>query len=251
MEYDAEVSVSVVEPGGAEPFGFHHTERRGFASTIKAVIAAAAFAQLSADERDETVTWTREKVSLSGYSPVTSEHFDDGLTLSELIEASVRYSDNTATNLVLQRIGGPDVVNEALAALGDDVTNLADEEPALNYISEASAANTTTSLAIAQTLQNIVDSDYLEAEDRTLLLDLMSGNATGDSLIRAGAPAGWEIADKSGGAGAIRNDIAVAYPPQGDPVIITILTTRTDRSKPYDDKLVEDAASAVFDALAN
>ena len=45
----------------------------------------------------------------------------------------------------------------------------------------------------------------------------MKGNTTGDKLIRAGAPKGWEVGDKSGaGSYGTRNDIAIVWPPIGN-----------------------------------
>jgi beta-lactamase class A len=89
----------------------------------------------------------------------------------------------------------------------------------------------------------------LSAEDRALLLDWMSGNATGDTLVRAGAPAGWSVADKSGGAGGIRNDVAVVTPPGRDAVVLSILSARNDPEADYDDALVARAAAVVLGAL--
>lgn len=78
----------------------------------------------------------------------------------------------------------------------------------------------------------------------------MSGNATGDALIRAGAPADWTVLDKSGGVGPIRNDIAVVTPPGRAPILLTILTTRTDPAAPYDDALVAAVARLALAALS-
>ncbi len=54
---------------------------------------------------DERVTYTRE--DLVAHSPVTEKHVDTGMTLKELCDASVRYSDNTAANLLFDHVGGP------------------------------------------------------------------------------------------------------------------------------------------------
>src|SRR5690625_6617540 len=57
----------------------------------------------------------------------------------------------------------------------------------------------------------VLGADHLAPADKELLIDWMSANATGDTLIRAGAPTDWVVADKSGGAGPLRNDIAVVF----------------------------------------
>ncbi|MWV48856.1 class A beta-lactamase [Rathayibacter sp. VKM Ac-2803] len=248
-EFDARIGVSAVDTASDRRVSHRQDERFGYASSIKALAAAQFLRAVPAAERDEIVTWTASDVEAAGYSPVTSESIGDGLPLSELVEAAVRESDNTALNLVLARLGGPAALDRGLEELGDTTTEVVDEEPALNTIEPGGTANTTTPSAFTAALGAVALGSALPPEDRALLLDWMSGNATGDALIRAGAPSGWGVADKSGGAGGIRNDVAVVTPPEREPIVITVLTERNDRDADYDDALVARAAAVVLGAL--
>ena len=40
------------------------------------------------------------------YSPVTEKHVDTGMKLGEIAEVAVRSSDNTAGNILFNKIGG-------------------------------------------------------------------------------------------------------------------------------------------------
>ena len=248
-EYDALVGVSALDTGTGRRVDHRADERFGYASTIKAFLAAQFLHDVPAAERDERVTWTQSDVDAAGYSPVTSEHVADGLTLAELVDASVRFSDNTATNLVFDRLGGPTELDTSLAALGDETTEVVNVEPALNDVEPGGTDDTTTPAAFTADVTTILTSDVLADSDRASWVDLLTGNATGDTLIRAGAPEGWTVADKSGGAGPIRNDVAIVTPPGRDPIVLTILTTKNDPDAAYDDALVADAARVVLDAL--
>ena len=108
------------------------------------------------------------------------------------------------------------------------------------------SSNTSTADALAGNLERITTGRWLDGADQDLFMGWMSGNATGDTLIRAGAPDGWEVAEKSGGAGAIRNDVAVLLPPQGGPIVLVVLTERNDPDEEYDDALVADVARTVL-----
>lgn len=78
----------------------------------------------------------------------------------------------------------------------------------------------------------------------------MKGNTTGDKLIRAGAPKGWEVGDKSGaGSYGTRNDIAIVWPPNREPIIIAILSSRDTKDATYNDELIARAAKVVFKAF--
>ncbi|WP_227497353.1 class A beta-lactamase [Planctomonas psychrotolerans] len=250
-EYDATIGVSAGEPATGRSVAYRPDTRFGYASTIKLFVAAEFLRRVPADDRKDVVTWSAGDVKAAGYSPVTADHVSTGLSLENLAEAAVRESDNTATNVLLDRIGGPGGLDAALAQWGDDTTHVARAEPALNEVDLGRTDDTTTPAAFTGNLTQLLNGPILPPDDRALLLEWMSGNATGDALIRAGAPAGWTVADKSGGAGPMRNDIAVVTPPGGDPLVLTVLTRRNDASAAYDDALVAEVAAVVLSAFAD
>ncbi|MEO7124233.1 MAG: serine hydrolase, partial [Lacisediminihabitans sp.] len=76
-------------------------------------------------------------------------------------------------------------------------------------------------------------------------------NTTGATLIRAAVPAGWTVADKTGsGSYGTRNDIAVIWPPTQQPLVVTIMSSRTDRDAATNDNLIAEAARVVVQALS-
>ena len=90
----------------------------------------------------------------------------------------------------------------------------------------------------------------LAPRKRAVLRDLLVRNTTGDERIRAGVPRGWTVADKTGtgGYGTI-NDIAVVWPPKGEPLLIAIMSRRYVRNADYDEALIADTAEYVVTAL--
>ncbi|MFC4554925.1 class A beta-lactamase [Georgenia faecalis] len=248
-EFDARVGVSALDTETGRSVEYRAEERFGYASTLKVFAAAELLREVPPEEREARVVWTQEEVDAAGYSPVTSEHLDGGLTVAELAEAAVRESDNTAMNLVLDRIGGPAGLDAGLAALGDETTDVVSNEPSLNEVDAGGTRDTTTPAAFTAALDALLQPRNLAPDDLATLLDWMSGNATGDALIRAGAPADWVVRDKSGGAGGIRNDIALVTPPGRAPIVVTVLTEKNDRAAEYDDELVARVAEVVIAAL--
>lgn len=248
-EHAARIGVSAFDTGTGQTIAYRADERFGYASTLKAFVAAGFLSEIPATERDTVVTWTQDDIDAAGYSPVTSEHISGGLSLAQLAESAVRSSDNTATNIILRNIGGPAGLQQILRAAGDDTTEVVHDEPALNLIQPGSTNDTTTPAAFTDDLRVFLTGTVLNESDKATLREWMSNNATGDSLIRAGTPDGWDVADKSGGAYGIRNDIAIITPPDRAPIILTILTATNDPHAKYDDRLVADTAQTVLDAL--
>lgn len=249
QQYDATVGVVATDTRTGRSVTYNGDRRFGYASTIKVFAAAEFLRSVHGAARDEVAHWTAADTAAAGHSPVAAEHLADGLSSAQLAEAAVRESDNTALNLVLERIGGPSALGAALADLGDDTTQVAHDEPALNTIEPGSTEDTTTPAAFTADLTKVLDGSTPGTADTALLVDWMSGNATGDTLIRAGAPAGWVVVDKSGGAGGIRNDVARVTPPDGDPIVLSVLTSRNDPAAAYDDALVAKTASVVLGAF--
>jgi len=244
-EYDVRIGVAAIDDAGHR-VAHRADERFGYASTLKTFAAAALLASTSPQERDVVLRWTQADLDAAGYSPVTSEHLADGLTLDQLAEAAVRDSDNMAMNLVMNAVGGPAGLEEFLRELGDDATVVSGYEPDLNTVVPGRDDNTTTPDTLTTALREVLAGDVLPPAERRTLLDWMSDNATGDPLIRAGAPVGWTVADKSGGAGGTRNDIAVVTRPDGSRIHLSILTAKNDPDAAYDDAVVERAARAVL-----
>lgn len=248
-KYDARVGVHAMDTSDGSFVEHRADERFGFASTIKSLAVAELLARTSPDDLDEHVTWTEEDVDKAGYAPVTKKHLGDGLPLEKVAESAIRVSDNAAANIVFDHIDGPQGLDSALEDLGDPTTEVVDVEPDLNVIDHGRTDNTTTPAAFSSDLAELLDPNHLSDEDRAVLVDWMSGNATGDPLIRAGAPEGWKVADKSGHSDALRNDVAIVFPPEQDPIVIAIMTEHNDPDSKSDAALIEDTAEAVLGAF--
>ena len=70
------------------------------------------------------------------------------MTLAALCAAAVEYSDNTAANLLLQTIGGPEGLTRYARSLGDEQTRLDRLEPHLNSAVPGDERDTTTPAAM-------------------------------------------------------------------------------------------------------
>ncbi|WP_181313031.1 class A beta-lactamase [Nocardioides campestrisoli] len=248
QQYDARLGVFAVDTGSGTTVEHRADERFAYASTFKALAAAALLDRLEPEEWDEVVRYG--EADLVDHSPVTEQHVATGLPLRRIAEAAVRESDNTAANLMLDALGGPAGFQRALRAVGDDVTVVARTEPTLNEARPGDDRDTTTPRAFAEVLRAYAVDDALEPAARRTLLRWMSGNATGDALVRAGVPPDWVVADKSGGGGyGTRNDLALVTPPGRAPIVVAVFSDRGEKDAAYDDALVADAAALVVRAL--
>ncbi|MER8024541.1 class A beta-lactamase [Glutamicibacter protophormiae] len=245
-KYDADISVSAVDVATGKSINYRSTDRYLYASTAK-VFAVAAFLEQSTDsEKQQRLSWTKDDVDQAGYAPVTGQHLEHGLTAMEVAEAAIRDSDNAAMNLILEKIGGPSGFDDWLRSLGDETSEVVNQEPKLNIATPGSDADTTTTAAFSSNLAELFQDDHLSPHHRETLLEWMTGNEITRTLSPAGAPDGWNIADKSGGSGALRNDIAIATAPTGGNVALSVFTRKVDQNADYEDELVADATRVVL-----
>jgi len=247
-EFGSRIGVYAIDTGSGDEIAYRADERFAYASTFKALAAAAVLQKNDIADLDRVVTFSSDE--LITHSPVTELHVESGMTLGELAEAAVRVSDNTAGNLLLEELDGPAGFTTALRAVGDDVTQAVRWEAGLNDGVPGDPRDTTSPRAFATDLREFALGDTLTSEKRAMLVDWMSGNATGDTLIRAGVPADWTVADKSGSGGyGVRNNIAVVWPPGREPIVLAVLTTRDSPDATRDDAVVARAASIVAESL--
>lgn len=247
-KYDTRLGIFALDTNTNQTVAYRPDERFAYASTHKVFTVGALLQQNAIADLSERITYTND--DLVNYNPVTEKHVDSGMTLEELSEASLRYSDNTADNLIMAYIGGPSELKKALREIGDDVTNPERFEPELNDVEPGETHDTSTPRALATSLQSFTLGDVLPVEKRELLTDWLKGNATGDTLICAGVPDDWEVAEKSGsGSYGTRNDIAIIWPPEGEPIVLAILSSRDQKDAETNDELIEEATKEVIQIL--
>ncbi|MPY60877.1 class A beta-lactamase [Streptomyces spongiae] len=249
-KFDARLGVYAIDTGTGREVAYRDGERFGYHSTHKALSAGAVLRKYGLNGMNEVIKYSED--DLVHHSPVTEKHVETGMTLSELCDAAVRFSDNTAANLLFDALGGPKGLQAELRKLGDKVTLMERVEPGLSDWVPGETRDTTTPRALAKDLRAYVLGDVLRGPERDRLTTWLKTNTTGDEVIRAGVPDGWVVGDKTGsgsGYGA-RNDIAVVWPPDSAPIVMAILTNRGEADDTYDNKLIAEAASVVADRLS-
>ncbi|MGR3908297.1 PEN family class A beta-lactamase, Bcc-type [Burkholderia sp. SR8] len=218
-------------------------ERFPFCSTFKAMLGAAVLAQ--SVERpgllQQRVTYGQ--ADLVNYSPVSGKHVGTGMTVAQLCEAAIQYSDNSAANLAMKLIGGPSAVTAYARSIGDDAFRLDRWETELNTALPGDVRDTTTPAAMAESMRVLTLGDALPPAQRAQLVAWLRGNKVGDKRIRAGVPAGSQVADKTGtGDYGTTNDAGVIWPPSRAPIVLAVYYTQARADANAKDDVIAAAA---------
>src|SRR3546814_2455605 len=142
--------------------GHRTDERFALCATFKWPLSAVVLKAID----DGKLTLDRRipygKADLLPNSPVTESHVGKGgMTVGDLMEATITTSDNAAANLLLRLVGGPDAVTRQFRAWGDPVTRLDRLEPPLNRVGPDELRDTTTPAAMAALLRTILLGDEI------------------------------------------------------------------------------------------
>ncbi|MGH3771485.1 MAG: class A beta-lactamase [Pseudonocardiaceae bacterium] len=249
-KFGGRLGVYGVDTGSGTTVGYRADERFLLCSTFK-VFAVSAILRLRVQQPgllDRLIRYDQSQ--LVTYAPVTSQHVADGMTVSALCAAALTRSDNTAANLLVQIVGGPPAVTEFCRTLGDPLTRLDRIEPDLNVGAPGDQRDTSTPARMAIDLRALALGDALDPAGRDLFVSWLKANTTGDKLIRAGLPAGWLVGDKTGsGSHGEINDIAVVWPPNHAPLVLTVYTAPTEPKSTAGPATVASAATIVTKAL--
>jgi len=228
------IGVAAVDTQNGGHLAHRSGERFAMCSTFKWLLAAAVLSKVerSGGTLDQPLRFRAK--DLLTHSSVTGSHLAGlagQLSLRDLCQAVVEVSDNTAANTLLRYLGGPHAVTAYARHLGDPSTRLDRIELSLNSNLPGDPRDTTTPVAMIQTMRKVLIGDALSDGSRDLLIDWLKNCQTGLQRLRAGLPAGWIVGDKTGtGDNGAANDLAIIWPPQRAPILIAAFCDAADAS---------------------
>ena len=128
------LGVFAINIGSGRRASYRSGERFPMCSTFKLLMVGAVLWLVDGDREqlERRVAYT--KARLLEYAPVTSKHVGAGfMTVEALCAATIEYSDNSAANLLLHRIGGPPGWTHFARFFGDQTSTLNRTEPNPEY----------------------------------------------------------------------------------------------------------------------
>ena len=229
-------------------FTYRGDEAFPMCSTFK-ILAAAAVLKLHPQKLDSLVRLRSDEIVT--WSPVTEKFVNKCVSVRQLCAAALKYSDNTAANLLLGMVGGPLGLTAFARSLGDSSFRLDRPEPAMNSAEPGDMRDTTSPAAMAVTLDTLLMGTALPLQHRELLRHWLTECATGASRIPAGTPNGWRVGHKTGsGANGTSNDVGILLPPGGTPVILTLYLTQCTAVANGGDEILAETTSLLCLAKA-
>ncbi|GIF73323.1 serine hydrolase [Asanoa siamensis] len=176
---------------------------------------------------------------VGGTGELQHEDFPQDVTLFRLAQYMIKYSDNTATNVLIDYLGGFDPVNALIDSMNQRETVLARK-----MLQPAPPENFTSPDDVISLLGAVHDGDVLGRVNRDLMLSFML-EQTLNNKIPAALPSGVPVAHKTGELPDVSHDVGYYLIP-GTEVAVAFLTSglETDGAE-----TVRELARAVYDYL--
>jgi D-alanyl-D-alanine carboxypeptidase (penicillin-binding protein 5/6)/beta-lactamase class A len=229
--HQGKVAVAVKHLDSGESFHDAEDEEMPTASLIKFMIMLEVYLQVSEGKVKLEDKLTLRKGDMVQGSGILTYHFSEGATFSlrDATRLMIVYSDNTATNMVLDHIGLPSM-NKRMDAWGFPKTKVnakvflgsktsLDPERTKKF-----GLGSTTARETIMLLEKVYEGKVVSKEVCKEMLGHMK--KCDDKLkLKRFLPANIEIAHKSGTVSDAKTDAGIIYLP-GGPVVICVLTAQ-------------------------
>jgi beta-lactamase class A len=209
------------------------------ASTIKLPVLVAFFEDVDAGKirLDELLTMRPELVATESgemqYQPPGSQ-----FTALETATKMITISDNTATNLLIDRLGGKDALNQRFQSWGLTSTSIH------NLLPDVEGTNTSSSQDLVSLLGLVSNGKLLSMRSRDRLLDIMRHTVT-NTLLPSGLGEGATIAHKTGNIGGMTGDVGLVDMPSGKRYLIGVMVKRP-RNDDHGEELIRQASRLTY-----
>ncbi len=179
----------------------------------------------------------------SGSGSLQYKKGDTPYTIGHLAKIMIQESDNSATNMLLEQIGGMEALNAASRKWGLPSTQIS------NWLPDLKGTNTVSAKDMATLLYNLDNPKFLDDRSRYFIKEYMS-NVHNTTLLKAGIPKNAEILHKTGDIGTMLGDAGIIYAPDGKKYIAVILVKRPHND--YSAKtFIQESSKIIYNSIVN
>ena len=224
----ADVGIAALDLNSGQTVSVKGNTPFPMASTLKIAVAALYLAQVDNGRRslDDTI---------------------NGSSARSLMARMLIHSDNRATDILLQDLGGPGAVHDWLRDNG--VKGLRVDRTISQLLSARrdlwDHRDSSTPVAMVDLLKRIYRAELIKPESRNYLLDLMAQCQTGKNRMKALLPFGTPVEHKTGTLDGLTDDVGFITMPDGRRVAVAIFA-RGGRDRP---RTIAESARAIYDGF--
>jgi beta-lactamase class A len=214
------------------------------ASTIKVPILIAFFQDVDAGKisLEDPLTLRQEDIA-DGSGNMQYDNPGKSYTALETATKMITISDNTATNMLVERLGGAEALNQRFASWGLTETAIRNKLPDLE------GTNTTSPKDLGNLMAQVNQGQLVSLRNRDRLLGIMQ-RTENNTLLPKGLGEGATIAHKTGTIGSMLGDAGIVEVPTGKRYIAAVMVKRPNNDERADE-LIRQFSSKVYQYFSN
>ena len=204
------------------------------ASTIKVPILVAFFQAVEDGkvQLDQTLTLKPEHI-VGGSGDMQDDAPGKKYSALEVAKKMIVVSDNTATNMMIELLGGAEVLNQHFANWGLRATVLRNNLPDLE------GTNTTSAQDLINIIAQIDRGNLVSVKSRDRILQIMR-QTRNDSLLPKGLGEGSVIAHKTGNIDTMLADAGMVDLPNGKRYLVAVMVKHSPETEKQAQTLIRD-----------
>jgi beta-lactamase class A len=204
------------------------------ASTIKVPILVAFFQAVEDGkvQLDQTLTLKSEHI-VGGSGEMQDDAPGKKYSALEVAKKMIVVSDNTATNMMIDLLGGAEVLNPLFASWGLRATVIRNNLPDLE------GTNTTSPQDLINILAQIDRGSLVSVKSRDRILQIMR-QTKNDSLLPKGLGEGSVIAHKTGNINTMLADAGMVDLPNGKRYLVAVMVKHPPETEKPAQTLIRD-----------
>jgi beta-lactamase class A len=224
----ADVGIAALDLSTGETVSIKGNTPFPMESRVKVAVAALYLAQVDHGRRslDDTI---------------------NGVSARRLMRRMLVHSDNRATDVLLNDLGGPRAVHDWLQDNG--ISGLRVDRNIADLLRSKrdlwDRRDSSTPVAMIDLLSRIYKAELIKPESRNYLLDLMAQCQTGRNRMKALLPFGTPVEHKTGTLDGLTDDVGFITLPDGRRVAVAIFA-RGGRDRP---RTIAESARAIYDGF--
>ena len=190
------------------------------ASLIKIPIAVALLFEIDKGNISWNKVLTLKKYHYAlGTGYLRTRKAGTKIKVREVFKLMLTISDNTATNMIIDLLGGINGTNQKISKLGLKNTKLA------NFLGDFKGTNKTSPYDLVTILDKSLEGNLLKGDSRKILKNTLV-KVNNKSLIKKGLGRYTKFAHKTGTIGICIGDAGIIYLPFGKKIGISIIVRR-------------------------
>lgn len=212
------------------------------ASLIKIPIAVVLLSKIDKGEISwNTILTLKKHHYAAGAGILRTKRAGTKIKLKEAFRLMLTVSDNTATNMIIDLLGGINSLNEQIKSLGLKNTKV------VSYLGDFKGANKTSPYDLVTILEKSLESNLLRSNTRENFKNVLL-KVNNKSLIKKGLGKYTRFAHKTGTIGVCVGDAGIIYLPFGKKIGISIIVKRPFNSL-QGQRIIREISKIIYDNL--